>query len=111
MDGVSDAVEVALLHSHLLLRYLLLVVSGRFSWCQEREKVVKFLARGPRRWVPGSAGVLAAAARVGETYIGKEGQFCRLARMMYGLRRAIRRPPWISLTACTISVKYTKLRV
>jgi len=72
MDGVSDAVKVALLHSHLLLRYLLLVVSGRFSWCRETDKVVKFLARGPRRWVPGSAGVLAAAVRVGETYLGKK---------------------------------------
>jgi len=72
MDGVSDAVEVALVHSHLFLRYLLLVVSGRFSWCQKTEKVAAFLAHGPLPWVPGSAEVLVAAVRVGETYMGKK---------------------------------------
>jgi hypothetical protein len=33
MDGIGGVVEVTLVHPHLHLRYLLLVVSGRFSSC------------------------------------------------------------------------------
>jgi len=72
-------VEVAFLHSHLLLRYLLLVVSGRFSLCHETESQRRPLHSWPvvlGDGVPSSAGVLSTAVRVGETCyvysIGKE---------------------------------------
>jgi len=33
MNGIGGIVEVTLVHPHLHLRYLLVVVSGRFSSC------------------------------------------------------------------------------
>ena len=84
MDGVSDAVEVALVPSHMLLRYLLLVVSGRFCRCARglwTEKAAAFLAYGRQRRVPSSARVLAIVVRVGDIF-WKGDRFCLLARMV-----------------------------
>ena len=40
MDGVGGIVEVTLVHPHLHLRYLLLVVSGRFSSCYIMDQLL-----------------------------------------------------------------------
>jgi hypothetical protein len=40
MDGVGGVMEVTLVHPHLHLRYLLLVVSGRFSSCYIMDQLL-----------------------------------------------------------------------
>ena len=40
MDGVGGVVEETLVHPHLHLRYLLLVVSGRFSSCNIMDQLL-----------------------------------------------------------------------